>query len=58
MEFTERYNINGKMVCIDSKKAFDTVSRKFLFKALQAYGFGRPSCSGSAHFTKIYLVLY
>ena len=40
MEFVERYNINGKMVCIDFKKAFDTVSRKFLFKALQAYGFG------------------
>lgn len=40
MEFTERYNINGKMVCIDFKKAFDTVSRNFLFKALQAYGFG------------------
>ena len=40
MEFTERYCINGKMICIDFKKAFDTVSRNFLFKTLQAFGFG------------------
>ena len=40
MEFTERYNLNGKMVCIDFKKAFDTVSRDFLFKTLHAFGFG------------------
>ena len=40
MEFTERYNINGKMICIDFKKAFDTVSRDFLFKTLHAFGFG------------------
>ena len=40
MEFTERYNINAKMICIDFKKAFDTVSRDFLFKSLDAFGFG------------------
>ena len=40
MEFTERYKINGKMICIDFKKAFDTVSRDFLFKTLHAFGFG------------------
>jgi len=40
MEFTERYNINGKMICIDFKKAFYTVSRDFLFKTLHAFGFG------------------
>lgn len=40
MEFTERYNINGTMICIDFKKAFDTVSRDFLFKTLHVYGFG------------------
>ena len=40
MEFTERDNINGKMICIDFKKAFDTVSRDFLFKTLHAFGFG------------------
>ena len=40
MEFTERYCNNGKMICIDFKKAFNTVSRNFLFKTLQAFGFG------------------
>ena len=40
MEFTERYSINGTMICIDFKKAFDTVSRDFLFKTLHVYGFG------------------
>ena len=40
MEFTERYCINGKMICIDFKKAFNAVSRNFLFKTLQAFGFG------------------
>ena len=27
MEFSERYNLEGRMICIDFKKAFDTVSR-------------------------------
>ena len=40
MEFTERYCINSKIICIDFKKAFDTVSRNFLFKTLQSFGFG------------------
>ena len=40
MEFRERYCINGKMICVDFKKAFDTVSRNVLFKTLQAFGFG------------------
>ena len=31
MEFSERYNIEGKMICIDFKKAFDTVSRDFFY---------------------------
>lgn len=40
MEFTERYNTNGKMICIDFKKAFDTVSRDFLLKLLHTFRFG------------------
>ena len=40
MEFSERYNIEGKMICIDFKKAFDTESRDFLFRTLSAFGFG------------------
>ena len=34
MEFTKRYCINGKIIGIDFKKAFDTVSRDFLLKTL------------------------
>ena len=40
MEFSERYNIEGKMICIDFKKAFDPVSRDFLLRTLSAFGFG------------------
>ena len=40
MEFSEQYNIEGKMICIDFKKAFDTVSKDFLFRTLSAFGFG------------------
>ena len=40
MEFSKRYNIEGKMICTDFKKAFDTVSRDFLFRTLSAFGFG------------------
>ncbi|KAL9982944.1 hypothetical protein ACROYT_G005059 [Oculina patagonica] len=40
MEFSKRYNIEGRMICLDFKKAFDTVSRDFLFRTLSAFGFG------------------
>jgi len=40
MEFSERYHIEGKMICIDFKKAFDTVSRNFLFRTFSAFAFG------------------
>ena len=40
MEFSERYSIDGRMVCIDFKKAFDTVGRDFLFQTLSVFGFG------------------
>ena len=49
-EFSERYNIEGKMICIDFKKAFDTVSRDFLFRTLSAFGFGHHLYSGSIRF--------
>ena len=39
-DVTRNIAINSKMICIDFKKAFDTVSRNFLFKTLQAFGFG------------------
>jgi len=40
MEFSERYNLEGRMICIDFKKAFDTVSRDFPFRTLTFFGFG------------------
>ena len=40
MEFSERYNLEGRMICVDFKKAFDTVSRDFLFRTLTSFGFG------------------
>ena len=40
MEFSERYNLEGRVICIDFKKAFDTVSRDFLFCTLSSFGFG------------------
>ena len=40
MEFSERYNLEVRMVCIDFKKAFDTVRRDFLFRTLTSFGFG------------------
>ena len=40
MEFSKRYSFDGRMVCLDFKKAFDTVSRDFLFRTLSVFGFG------------------
>ena len=40
MDYTERYKISGKMICIDFKKAFDSVSRTFLRRTLSAFCFG------------------
>ena len=31
MKFTGRYNVEGKMKCIDFKNAFDIVSRDFFY---------------------------
>ena len=40
MEFSVRYNLEERMICIDFKKAFDTVSRDLLFRTLTSFGFG------------------
>ena len=54
MEFSERYSIDERMVCIVFKKAFDTVSKGFLFRTLSFFGFG-PSFIQWIHtqFTRI-----
>ena len=40
MDFTEKCHIDGRLICIDFQKAFDTVNREFLFCTLSAFGFG------------------
>ena len=40
MDFTEKCNIDGRLICIDFQREFDTVSREFLFPTLSAFGFG------------------
>ena len=40
MEFSERYNLEGRMICVDFRKDFDTVSRDFVFRAPTSFGFG------------------
>ena len=39
-EFTERKKINGVLVAIDFKKAFDSMNHKFMSIALTAFNFG------------------
>ena len=31
MDFTEKCNIDGRLICIDFQKEFDTVSIEFVF---------------------------
>ena len=47
-DYTEKSKINGRMIAIDFKKAFDSVSREFLFRTLSAFCFG-PSFTQWIH---------
>ena len=40
LDYTERFKINGGLIAIDFKEAFDSVSREFLFRTLSAARFG------------------
>ena len=40
LDCTKIYQIEGKLISIDFKKAFDSVSRDFLFRTLSAFHFG------------------
>ena len=51
MEFSKRYNIEGRMICIDFKKAFDTVSRDFYFAPCPPLALDHHSHDGSTHST-------
>ena len=42
LDYTERYNIKGMLVAIDFQKAFDSVTRGFMFKVLSIFNFGPP----------------
>ena len=43
MQYTENKNILGLMMLIDFEKAFKSVTWKFLYKALEFYGFSENS---------------
>ena len=51
MDFTERCHIDGRVICIDFQRAFDAVSREFVFRTLSAFGFG---CSFIQWFHTLY----
>ena len=40
LEYTERKNISRLLVAIDFQKAFDSIKRNFMVKALSAFNFG------------------
>ena len=40
LDYTKRYQIEGRLVSKDFKKAFDSVCRDFLFRILSAFHFG------------------
>ena len=48
LDYTEKSKINGRMIVIVFKKAFDSVSREFLFRTLSAFCFG-PSFTQWIH---------
>ena len=39
MNYTEQKNLDGLIMLIDFKKAFDSVSWKFMYKVLRCYNF-------------------
>ena len=40
MDFTEKCLIDGRLICTDFQKEFDTVSRELLCRTISAFGFG------------------
>ena len=51
LEYAERKSINGLLVAIDFQKAFDSVNRNFMVKALSAFNFGP---SGLIHWVQTF----
>ena len=40
LDYTKKYQIPGRLIAVDFKKAFDSVSRDFFFRTLHAFRFG------------------
>ena len=40
LDYTKKYQVEGRLISIDLKEAFDSVSRDFLFRTLSAFHFG------------------
>ena len=40
LDYTKKCQIQGRLIAVDFKKAFDSVSRDFLFRTLHAFQFG------------------
>ena len=40
LDYTKKYQIPGRLIAVDFKKAFDSESRDFLFRTLHAFRFG------------------
>jgi hypothetical protein len=41
LRYSEKYNIKGAMICIDFKKAIDTIKRDFIMYSLNKFNFGK-----------------
>ena len=60
LDYAKRYQVEGRLISIDFKKAFDSVSRDFLFRTLSDFHFG-PSFiqyNGFTHFITIYQAVF
>ena len=40
LDYTEKNNVEGLIMTIDFEKAFDSLSWKYLFKAIESFSFG------------------
>ena len=54
LENTERYGINGKMIAVDFQRAFDSVNKRFLHRALYAFNFSPLLYNGYIPFARIF----
>ena len=56
--YTKRYQIEGRLISIDFKKAFDSVSRDFLFRTLRPFILVLLLYNGFPHFIIIYQAVF